>query len=98
MTKYVVEYPKHQLYTCFDVRDMFINLGFNHNDSEYLFIHIIPKNNEIYDGIKKLIKLKNKNSAFYLTFSKVIDVYVLHSKECDYDEFRYTLSLDKDLN
>ena len=45
---------------CFDARDMFINLRFDHNDNEHLFIHIICKNNEIYDGIKKLTKLKDK--------------------------------------
>ena len=98
MNKYFIEYPKHQLYTCFDGRDMFINLRFNHNDNEYLFIHIIRKNNEIYDGVKKLIKLKDKNSALYLTFSMVIDNYILHSREYDYGEFRYTLSLDRNLN
>ena len=73
MNKYFIEYPKHQLYTCFDGRDMFINLKFNRNDNEYLFIHIIRKNNEIYDGVKKLIKLKDKNSALYLAFSIVFD-------------------------
>ena len=31
MNKYFTEYPKHQLYTCFDGRDMFINLKFNRN-------------------------------------------------------------------
>ena len=96
--KYFIEYPKHQLYICFDGRDMFINLRFDHNDNEYLFIHIIRKNNEIYDGVKKLIKLKDKNSALYLTFSMVIHNYILHSRERDYGKFRYTFSLDKDIN
>ena len=98
MNKYFIEYPKHQLYTCFDGRDVFINLMFNHNDNEYLFIHIILKNNEIYEGVKKLIKLRDKNSVLYLTFSMVIDTYISHSRKRDYGEFRYTLSLDKDLN
>ena len=98
MNKYFIEYPKNQLYTCFDARDMFINLRFDHNDNEHLFIHIICKNNEIYDGVKKLTKLKDKKSALYLTFSMVIDNYILHSREYDYGEFRYALSLGKDLN
>ena len=34
----------------------------------------------------------------YSTFSMVIDNYNLHSREYDYGEFRYTLSLGKDLN
>ena len=33
----------------------------------------IRKYNEIYDGVKKLTKLKDKNSALYLTFSMVFD-------------------------
>ena len=63
MNNYFIEYPKNQLYICFDFRDMFLNFRFNHNDNEFLFIHIIHENNENYDGVKKLIKLKDKNSA-----------------------------------
>ena len=51
MNKYFIEYPKNQLYTCFDGRNMINNLRFNHTDNEYLFIDIIRKNNEIYDGV-----------------------------------------------
>ena len=97
MNNYFIEYPKNQLYICFDFRDMFLNFRFNHNDNEFLFIHIIHKNNENYDGVKKLIKLKDKNSALYLTFSMVIDNYILHSREHDYGKCRYTLSLDRNL-
>ena len=91
MNNYFIEYPKNQLYTCFDGRDMFLNFRFNYNDNEFLFIHIIRKNNENYDGVKKLIKLKDKNIALYLTFSMVVDNYILHSREQDYGKCRYTL-------
>ena len=91
MNNYFIEYPKNQLYTCFDGRDMFLNFQFNYNDNEFLFIHIIRKNNENYDRVKKLIKLKDKNIALYLTFSMVVDNYILHSREHDYGKCRYTL-------
>ena len=91
MNNYFIEYPKNQLYTCFDGRDMFLNFRFNYNDNEFLFIHIIRKNNENYDRVKKLIKLKDKNIALYLTFSMVVDNYILHSREHDYGKCRYTL-------
>ena len=98
MNKYFIEYPKNQLYTCFDGRDKFLNLKFDYNDYEYLFIHLIRKNSEIFDGIKKLLKLKDKNSVLYLIFCMVIDNLNLHSKKYDRGEFKYSLLHDKDLN
>ena len=98
MNKYFVEYPKNQLYTCFDGRDMFVNFKFDYNDNEYLFIHLICKNSEIGDGIRKLLKLKDTNSALYLIFCMVIDNFNLYSKKYESGEFKYSLLHDKDLN
>ena len=63
----------------------------------YLFI-LFVKIMKFDDDVKKLTKLKDKKSALYLTFSMVIDNYILHSREYDYGEFRYVLLLGKDLN
>ena len=52
---------------------------------------------EIYDGVKKLLKLKDKNSLLYLIFCLIIDNFNLHSKKYDIGEFKYTLLSDKDL-
>ena len=98
MNKYFTEYPKNQLYTCFDVRDMFVNFKFDYNGNEYLFIHLIHKNSESRDGIKTLLKLKDKNSALYLIFCMVIDNFNLHSKKYESGEFKYSLLHDKDFN
>ena len=77
---------------------MFINLKFDYNDNEYLFIHLIRKNSEIYDGVKKRLKSKDKNNVLYLIFCMIIDNFNLHSIKYDSSEFKYTLISDKDLN
>ena len=77
---------------------MFINLKFDYNDNEYLFIHLIRKNSEIYDGVKKRLKSKDKNNVLYLIFCMIIDNFNLHSIKYDSSEFKYTLLSDKDLN
>ena len=43
MNKYFIEYPKYQMYVCFDGVDGFVNLKFRYNDNESLFTEFIPK-------------------------------------------------------
>ena len=63
-----------------------------------MIIHLIRKNSEIYDGVKKLLRSKDKNNVLYLTFCMIIDNFNLHSIKYDSGEFKYTLLSDKDLN
>ena len=44
MNKYFIEYPKNQMYLCFDGRDGYVNFKFKHNLDEYLFVEFVPRN------------------------------------------------------
>ena len=44
MNRYFVEYTKKEIYTCFDGKDGFVNLKFEHNDTEYLLVEFVFKN------------------------------------------------------
>ena len=52
MNKYFIEYPKNQMYMCFDGEDGFVNLKFKHNDNEYLFVEFASKNNRLVSAFK----------------------------------------------
>ena len=43
MNEYFIEYPKNQMYLCFDGRDGYANFKFEHNHDEYLFVEFVPK-------------------------------------------------------
>ena len=47
MNKYFIEYPKNQMYLCFDGRDGYANFKFEHNHDEYLFVEFVPKKQQI---------------------------------------------------
>ena len=44
MNRYFDEYTKKEIYTCFDGKDGFVNLKFEHNDTEYLLVEFVFKN------------------------------------------------------
>ena len=51
------------IYICFDGEDSFVNLRFNYNGDEYLFVEFVPKNNRLVDAFKRVLKLKEKKQC-----------------------------------
>ena len=44
MKKYFIEYPKNQIFVCFDGRDSYVIFKIEHNHDEYLFDEFVPRN------------------------------------------------------
>ena len=44
MKKYFMEYPKNQMFVCFDGRDSYVIFKIEHNHDEYLFVEFVPRN------------------------------------------------------
>ena len=63
MDRYFIEYPKKQIYICFDGKDGFVNLKFDYNGNEYLFIEFVSKNNKLVDGFTRVLRLKDKKQC-----------------------------------
>lgn len=60
MSKYSIEYLKHKLYVCCDSLCCYINLVLSEHDNNYLFVQFVYPKNEMYNGIKQVIELKDK--------------------------------------
>ena len=96
MNKYFIEYPKKKIYTCFDGKDRFVNLKFEHNDKEYLFVEFPFKNYNFASSIKRVLKLKDKNNDLYLVLSMIIDQFNENPKKYEKREFKYSIFPEKD--
>ena len=51
MNKYFIEYPKKQIYICFDGKDSFISLKLEHKSIECLFVQLVIGNNKIDNAL-----------------------------------------------
>ena len=100
MSKHFIEYLKKQIYVCFDGEDGFVNLKFDYNGNEYLFVEIVLKNNRLLSTFKRVLKLKDKNNALSSLLCMIIDQFTLDPKKDEEGEFKYTLlpQHDKNLN
>ena len=96
MNKYFIEYPKSCLYVCFDGVDGYLNLGFKHNDNEYLFVEFVPKNCRLFSAFKKVLKLHDKNSALKSVLCMIIDKFNSEPKKDKQREFTYNILPEKD--
>ena len=63
------------MYICFDGQNGDVNLKFDYNGAEYLFAEFVYKNIKLVDTLKKLLKLKVKNSTLYVKIGKVVDKF-----------------------
>ena len=61
------------MYICFDGKNGDVNLKFDYNGAEYLFAEFVYQNIKLVDTLKKLLKLKVKNSTLYVKIGKVVD-------------------------
>ena len=96
MNRYFIEYPKKKIYTCFDGKDIFVNLNFEHNDKEYLFVEYVFKNYNLVGAIKRAFKLKDKNNDLYFVLSMIIDQFNTDPKKDKKEEFKYCILPEKD--
>ena len=98
MDKYFIEYLKKQIYVCFVGEDGFVNLKFDYNGNEYLFVEIVPKNNRLLSTFKRVLKLKDKNNALYSLLCMIINQFNIDPKKNEKGEFKYTLLPEYDKN
>ena len=81
MNKYFIEYPKKQIYICFDGKDSFISLKLEHKSIECLFVQLVVGNNKIDNALKIIFKLKDENSDLYSRACMIIDQFNLDPKK-----------------
>ena len=88
------------MYVCFDGLDGFVNFKFKHNDNEYLFVEFFPRNHRLFNAFKRVLKLKDENSALKTVLCMIIDKFNLETRKDEKCEFKYTIlpEKDKDLN
>ena len=88
------------MYVCFDGLDGFVNFKFKHNDNEYLFVEFVPRNHRLFNAFKRVLKLKDENSALKTVLCMIIDKFNLETRKDEKCEFKYTIlpEKDKDLN
>ena len=98
MNKYSNEYPKNHIYVCFDGLDGFVNFSFKHNDNEYLFVEFVPRNNRLFNAFKRILKLKDENSALKTVLCLIADKFNSESRKNEKGEFKYTILPEKDRN
>ena len=84
------------IYTCFDGEDGFVNLKFEHNNKEYLFVEFVFKNGNLVSSLKKALKLTDKSNAFYLVLSMIIHQFNADPKKDEKREFVYSILPEKD--
>ena len=96
MNKYFTEYPKYQLYVCYDGEDSYLNLIINHLDDEYVFVQFVYGSSKIGEAAKKVLKLRDENDALYSVICMIIDKLVMESKKDEKGEFKYTILPEKD--
>ena len=98
MNKYFNEYPKNHIYVCFDGLDGFVNFTFKHNDNEYLFAGFVPRNNGLFNAFKRVLKLKDENSALKTVLCLIADKFNSESRKDEKGEFKCTILPEKDRN
>ena len=76
MCEYFIEYPNHNFFLCYDGLCTYINSLHSQHGNNYLFIQFIYRRTKMYNAIKKVIKLKNKNSMLYVIIDLIIDKYL----------------------
>ena len=99
MKKYFIKYLKTKMYVCFDGVYCFVNLRFEHNDNEYLFVEFVTKNDRLLSAFKRALKLTDKNSALKTVLCMTIEKFNSETKKDEQGEFKYVILLkeDKDL-
>ena len=98
MSNYFIEYLKKQIYVCLDGEDGFVNLKFDYNGNEYLFVEIVPKDDRFLSTFKRVFKLKDKNNALYSLLCMIIDQFTMDPKKDEKSKFKYTLLPEHDKN
>ena len=95
MNKYFIEYLKNQIYVCSDGKNGYINLKFEHNNNEYLFVEFVPKNKGLVCAFKRVLQLKDKYTAVYSVLCMIIDQFNSEPKKDKQGEFKYIYYLKK---
>ena len=96
MNKFFIEYLKNQIYVCFDGKNGYVNLKFEHNNNEYLFVEFVPKNNGLVCAFKRVLQLKDKYTAVYSVLCMIIDQFNSEPKKDKQGEFKYRILPEKD--
>ena len=96
INKYFIEYPKHQLFVCYNGEDSYLNLIINHCDNEYVFVKCIYGSSKICEAVKKELKLREKDDALYSVICMIVNQFVMEVEKGEKDEFKYTLLPEKD--
>ena len=96
MNKFFIEYLKNQIYVCFDGKNGYVNLKFEHNNNEYLFVEFVPKNNGLVCAFKRVLQLKDKYTAVYSVLCMIIDQFNSEPKKDKQGEFKYMILPEKD--
>ena len=91
MIKYFIEYPKQEIYTCFDGCDGYINLLFDHNDREYLLVEYVHENRGLVNAFKKLLKLKDRKNSLNLIICINLDQFDKYPNKNKKGEFEYAI-------
>ena len=68
-----VDYNKHGLFVCVDNIFCYINLVIKKLINGYIFVEFMYPKVEINNAIKKVISLKNKDSALHDTIAPIIN-------------------------
>ena len=68
-----VDYNKHGLFVCVDNISCYVNLVIKKLINGYIFVEFMYPKVEIDNAIKKVISLKNKDSALHDTIAPIID-------------------------
>ena len=100
MDNYFIEYPKLQLYTYSIGKSCSLNLKFDYDGKDYLFVEYINKNSRFNNAFKRILELKDKRNDLYLLLSMVIDQLKIDSSKNEFKnkkgEFKYTIFPDQD--
>ena len=100
MDNYFIEYPKLQLCTYSIGKSCSLNLKFDYDEKDYLFVEYINKNSRFNNAFKRILELKDKRNDLYLLLSMVIDQLKIDSSKNEFKnkkgEFKYTIFPDQD--
>ena len=89
MNKCFIEFPKHNLYICYDDVFCYINLVLSKQDDMYIFIQFVYPRNHVHFGIKQVKEFKNKDSVLYKQVYDCINDIL--NDPIDHDSFQYIL-------
>ena len=96
MNKYFIEYHKNHMYVCFDGLDGFVNFKFKHSDNEYLLVEFLCRNCRLFSAFKRVLKIKDENSALNTMLCMIIDKLNLEPNRDKKGEFKFTILPEKD--